>query len=940
MCRLGDRQTNVRSNCCSRSRLAYKSSSAVNAHYTKRAVSPLIYDDPGTDDSTPNSDKESDNSTDTTKTADTIFIEDKLVSTDKTTLADGTVITDSVNNDDTDQITDHETDQTGDNHTDTSGAGGANEKTSDDNTFDDEYTGSDNYSNNDNFSATIVTPVVGGTITISDGENLIINNGIAGETDSAVGEDNTANPAVDNETDTTDVTNTDQGTDKTTDSLSLIVTDPTTGVVTQITGGDTNTDIFTDDDEVDVTDTTPAGSTKDTESIQAHAKSGDSYVDQSSLSLSVKGSPSPGVTIDFLNMPGSIDTGFNTDDDELPQATAGNGTETDTFSSGDTDLVTDSGHLNISDVVNTDDGNGNTVSISESDNTIFGIAGTGTISNSDSGQEVVVDVNGHKTADTEGDTDTFAADIDPFSNETTNANNKAVTVDPKTGLKTTTTYNDNGSTDHIQERDTDGFTDIHSASLTNPGTDVDSGTAGITDQEQTNTNINCEVDLSGSMPTGGTVSLMNKFLLKANSQDTVSFRDVLATNGTNTDTTSLSGTFNVTDLYDSLSGTISTTTPSTGVTTTETIRNAVEANASDKVTDSDTTVIQSNGTKTHTPANGDTGQSKEAWSLNKITSQSSASGNQIGVVVISTDTGTDSQTELNGTETDQGVTDSSTTTTSPAGSAPPSAPPVPPPGTLSRNIWDQMTGAEDDGGRGGGNPPPPQPPANPQAVAPLVAQSVEFEAQYLVNTSFQSSNRPNGFYARCMACHGTGIIDNPALTKYLSDELQMTVGAWYHKPSFEYKLVSFITLTAPGQAMEAGTGVLLAGPTLGGSYYLVVDAASSAAGSLDDIYDGDISQIVGTEDVDFVGVAWRRGGTYLFGDEFGPTVGAGGRLLAPLAIAAGPSAASGASRGWIRLQGMADETLIGARGAAPSNELDHGDTAFLWIKRAHRLGKP
>ena len=464
--------------------------------------------------------------------------------------------------------------------------------------------------------------------------------------------------------------------------MSLIVTDPTTGVVTQITGGDTNTDIFTDDDEVDVTDTTPAGSTKDTESIQAHAKSGDSYVDQSSLSLSVKGSPSPGVTIDFLNMPGSIDTGFNSNDDELPQATAGNSTETDTFSSGDTDLVTDSGHLNISDVVNTDDGNGNTVSISESDNTIFGIAGTGTISNSDSGQEVVVDVNGHKTADTEGDTDTFAAEIDPFSNETTNANNKAVTVDPKTSLKTTTTYNDNGSTDNIQERDIDGFTDIHSASLTNPGTDVDSGTAGITDQEQTNTNINCEVDLSGSMPTGGTVSLMNKFLLKTNSQDTESFGDVLATNGTNTDTTSLTGKFVISDLYESVSGSVKTTDANTGITTTDLFANVVEDGGGQKLAETNTAVIPLNGTPSDVSGNDDSGRLSQVWSLQDIQFQTNSAGALVGNVVTKSDFGSDTETETIGVTTYQGTTDTVTSSTTPAGSAPPNDPPVSAPGGL------------------------------------------------------------------------------------------------------------------------------------------------------------------------------------------------------------------------------------------------------------------
>ena len=644
-----------------------------------------IYDDPGTDDSTPSSDKESDNSTDTTKTADTIFIEDKLVSTDKTTLADGTVITDSVNNDDTDQITDQETDQTGDNHTDTSGAGGSNEKTSDDNTFDDEYTGSDNYSNNDNFSATIVAPVVGGTITINDGENLVINNGIAGETDSAVGEVNTANPAVDNETDTTDVTNTDQGTYKTTDSLSINITDPTTRVVTQITGGDTNTDQFSDDDGVDVTDTTPAGSSTDTETIQAHAKSGDSYVDESSLSISVKGSPSPGVTIDFLNNPATIDLGSDSNDDELPCETGGTGTESDEFSKTDAVTLTDNGHSNISDVAITNDGNWNSKVINESDNTTFGINTPNTITSTDVGAETTNTTGGTVVSDSETDKFTQVGEIDPYMNETTNANDTTITVDPLTGIQTTVQNKDNGSTDNIAERDISSLSDVHTSSLNNPGTDQDSGGATVVQNETTNTNASMGVGVIGILPGGVHINFQNTTILKQDFTDKSSIGETLTPDGITTDTESESGTLNLTEGYNLETQTYWTIDPTTGIKTTDTVVNLVENRGTSTEVFSDTIVLPSQGTASDDPRKGDWGSLKQAWSVQGVEWQTNSSGVSIGNVTTTGDKGTDTESESNGVITDLGVTDTPTSSVAPALGIAPAVAYVPQPGELLGN---------------------------------------------------------------------------------------------------------------------------------------------------------------------------------------------------------------------------------------------------------------
>ena len=657
-------------------------------NFNDTSPSSEIYDDPGTDNSTPNSDQESDNSTDTWKTADTIFMEDKIVATDTKTLADGTVIKRDLNTDDTDQITDQETDQTGDHHTDTSGAGGANEQVSDDYTYNDKYTASDTYGNNDNFCESIVIPVTGGTIKIRDGENLVIKDGVAGETDSEVGEEDTANPTVDNETDKADVTNTDQGTLTMTDSLCLSITDPTTGVVTKITGGDTDTDHFSDDDGVDVTDTTPAGSTSDTETIQAHAKSGDSYTEIGGITISVQGNPLPGVTIDFLNNPGTTDQGSDSNDDELPLETAGSGTETDQFSKTDTVTYTDNGHSNISDVASTSDGNGNSTVINESDNTTFGINTPNTITTTDDGIETTNSTGGTVVSDVETDKFTQVGEIDPYMNETTNADDTTIAVDPLTGIQTTIQNKDNGSTDNIAEKDISSLSDVHTSSLNNPGTDQDSGGATVVQIETTNTNTSLGVGVNGILPGGVHINFQNTTILKQNFTDTSSIGDTLTPDGTNTDTESESGTLNLTDGYNLEKQTYWTIDPTTGVKTTDTVVNIIESRGTSTESFSDTIIVPPQGTATDNPTYIDRGNLKQAWSIQGVEWQTNSAGVPIGNVTTTGDKGTDTESESNGVITDLGVTDTPTSSVAPALGAAPAVPYVPQPGELLGNAQD------------------------------------------------------------------------------------------------------------------------------------------------------------------------------------------------------------------------------------------------------------
>ena len=89
-------------------------------------------------------------------------------------------------------------------------------------------------------------------------------------------------------------------------------------------------------------------------------------------------------------------------------------------------------------------------------------------------------------------------------------------------------------------------------------------------------------------------------------------------------------------------------------------------------------------------------------------------------------------------------------------------------------------------------------------------------------------------------------------------------------------------------------------------------------GSLDFVTDGKVANSLRLKNADFVGQAWNDSGVYVAGEDYGPLVGAGGRILAPIAICNAPSAIQGGANRWTRLQRMADDALLDARGIAPS----------------------
>ena len=375
----------------------------------------------------------------------------------------------------------------------------------------------------------------------------------------------------------------------------------------------------------------------------------------------------------------------------------GNAIETDPFSSEDHQFPSDSGHSYVIRNSTTDDGQGTTISLDDSDKMVF--SDTGIFDDSDSGEEDLTETAGNVVSDTEGDTDTEHLELDPTSTETTKANDQIVSVDPTTGLRTTMKYVDHGSTDTVTKRDVEGFVDAHSASLTNPGSDIDSGSDVVTGTEQANDDIRNEIDVVGTLSTGEVVDLVDVIVLQDGMQDTFTTGDVLTTDGTNTDTSSLTGTVTISDLFHSFSGTIRSTDPSTGITTIHNFSDGVEGTSTDTLTEGDTRVIPVGGTSTDTPTSSDTGQLHQAWELKEVTSQTDASGNPVGDVTTTSDIGSDTETEQNGTVTDPGGTNVHNSSTTPAAATSPAALAILAPG-------DVLNDAESPPPGGSSTPPP------------------------------------------------------------------------------------------------------------------------------------------------------------------------------------------------------------------------------------------
>src|SRR5262249_7110528 len=137
----------------------------------------------------------------------------------------------------------------------------------------------------------------------------------------------------------------------------------------------------------------------------------------------------------------------------------------------------------------------------------------------------------------------------------------------------------------------------------------------------------------------------------------------------------------------------------------------------DNINDSETDVISAAGVETDTPIEDEAGVLQQAWSQTETTSQADASGNQIGTVTTTTNSGSDTETEANGVVSDPGAVTSQPTSTPAAATSPPPAPTIPGPGEL-------LTAAQNNGANQAGTPPNgnSSPPQSENAIQDAIVQ--------------------------------------------------------------------------------------------------------------------------------------------------------------------------------------------------------------------------
>lgn len=605
-------------------------------------------DDPGSETDNPNgSFTESDTATDSSTFKDQPQVEDKLDSKDVQTLPDGTVITYETHNDDSDAITETDTSGDTDSGSSQSGAGGSSTTSSDDDTFNDEFDFGDNFSYDDRSSQSTTVPVAGGTLTYGSSSETK-DQGTAGEQDTDGGEDNTGNPSTSHESDESDVTNNDNGETDSSNFLEFNVTDPVTGVETTISAHTSAQDKFTDDDEDDLGEQISGGSAAP-ETDSGHVNVSDDYQNKSDSKISVVGSPSPGMTIDFEQDLTITDSGSDYNDDSYSDSAPGTGSDTDTFGNDDHETISGGGHSNTTWTTSTDDGNGNKSQSTGSDietNTI-----QEQLDDGDSGQETDSAVNNQLTGDSESDTETESGLIDSKVTDTTNSHFQMTSADGS-GLTTTTTEDNDGSTDTGTIHESEGDTESRGHTL-NSSSDNVSGSDDFSNNDETDSHLRLKVQVAGTDSAGDQVNVQESFRIDDSETDAITNDDVQVAGGPNTDTITDTHTTGDSHFIDQLSGTLSGTDPNSGIVTTVTL-NDQAADDESGTDENDQTVITTGGSVSSTGGNSSNGGATAGWNINEILTQAGPSGSSVGSPITTTNSGNDSETWTNGVITDLG----------------------------------------------------------------------------------------------------------------------------------------------------------------------------------------------------------------------------------------------------------------------------------------------
>jgi hypothetical protein len=311
------------------------------------------------------------------------------------------------------------------------------------------------------------------------------------------------------------------------------------------------------------------------------------------------------------------DSNDETDDSSAP----GSDTLDDEYEATDHETITGGGHANVTFVYTTDDGQGNTSSINETDNTTDTL--NDQFDDNDERESVIVEVGSQQTSDSESDTDTQDATLHSGSVETTHAHDIYTSVNAATGFTVTGTYVDTGSTDTRTADLTEGTTDVKSAS----GPETLSG--GFDDEESDDEEDHVRVSLHyvGVDPQGRILDLTETATQDDTVTDAASNHDQLAADGSDEDVLDdqKSAVGTVTDTLTGTMTTVNADETRTTVTFNDSLTDSSDAHGENGVTEE----TPAAGVTTDTPIHTIDGTGDFGWNINETIVVTDAAGNVI-----------------------------------------------------------------------------------------------------------------------------------------------------------------------------------------------------------------------------------------------------------------------------------------------------------------------
>jgi hypothetical protein len=307
------------------------------------------------------------------------------------------------------------------------------------------------------------------------------------------------------------------------------------------------------------------------------------------------------------------------------------------------DIISGDGHNNVSLNIQTSDGNGNSVSINESDNDSTTI--NGHANEDDSTRDDFGDANGQQTSDSETDTEQGDVDIDSSNDDTANEHDSIQITDPVTGLKTTVSFNNNGSTNDLSDHITGDETTKSTSTLSGGSTSGPvSGDSGEDKQDHISQHLKSVVTIQGTDSDGSQVNLSESVTLDDSEDDEVTDNDQQPEGGQGSETIH-NHDVTFADIVDKLTGSIAKTDPTTGITTTTTLNDQVSTEENDTADETDG--LSSTGPATLAQTDG--GTETDSRNIQENVTQTNPDGTpvQTAAATTSTDNGNNATTWQN-----------------------------------------------------------------------------------------------------------------------------------------------------------------------------------------------------------------------------------------------------------------------------------------------------